>query len=799
MINGLLQDFKLAYRVLTKRPGPPIAAVLTLALGLGVTISLFTFFSAVLVQPLPFRNPGDLMQIWKTTRTPPSDRLIFSGEEFETLATARSLDSIAAYVTSKPMLKQGTTFEQLSSAYVSPGLFATLGVSAELGRTFSDEEAKPDATRSVVISHMLWKRLFDGSLDAVGQPLILDENMYIIVGVMPRDFQFPVSAAPAELWMPLNVFLSQRGPRVSSLYLIGRLKVGLPIDAAQTELSEIEDRLRAGGQQPSGEFGTRLVQLSEAISGDSRPLLTLLLGAACLLLAIAAANVANLGLVQAAARSRDRAVRTALGATRVRLVRERMAESFVVVLTGAALALIAAQLSLDYLKTLAPNVPRIKEASIEWGVLVFALLVSVFLASIIGLAGALTPRSLDTAEILRGGSARRPTRWAPLGGVLLVLEVSTALTLLVGAGLTIASLYRLSRVDLGFNPTGVLSMTVTVNPLEVRQRGKVVNLYRDILERVRALPQVTAAAVTSIRPLSGGGIRDSFDSARAVAGDAESPKWAWHSAISDQYFSTVGTPLIAGREFTSTDHAPNNSLVIINEEMARRYWPNTNPIGEKISLDGGVTSEIVGLAKSARNSLNAAPDPQMYFPFWQDSIGSMTIVVRTSGYPPALVPSIRSAVSSVDPNRAIVNIRPMDAYVDDWLLSYRFRASLFAVFGGLAALLAALGLYSVMSFFVTQRTTEIGVRMALGAQPGSVIALIIGRGMRMAVIGVVLGLFCAFTVSQLLSRFLFGVGSRDPKIFAGATVLVLLVSIVAAYLPARRAALIDPWKALRNE
>ncbi|HXG64937.1 MAG TPA: ABC transporter permease [Blastocatellia bacterium] len=795
---GLIQDFKLAYRALSKRPGPTIAAVLTLAVGLGVTTSVFSFFSAVFVRPLPFSKPGELVQIWKTTHNPPSKHNIVSGEEFEALATAQSLDSIAAYVTAKPVLKQGATPEQLTAAYVSPSLFATLGVAPTIGRPFS-EEAKTGAARTVVISHLLWQRLFDSSPSVLGQPLTLDDKLYTVVGVMPESFQFPVSADTAQLWMPLSVFLAERGPKVSSLYLIGRLKDGVPMVQAQAELSAIEDRLRAGAQQPGGEFGTRLVPLSEAISGDFRPLLSLLLLAACLLLALASANVANLQLAQAAARLRDLAMRTALGATRLRIVRERMAEAFLLVITGVALAIVAAQLSLDSLKGLTPNVPRIKEASIEWRVLVFAILLAVLVALIIGLIGALTPRSLNIAEVLKSGSARLPKRRAPLGSLFLVLEVSIALTLLVGAGLTINSLYRLSRVDLGFNPSSVLTMTVSINPLEVRQRAKLVGLYRGLLERVRNLPGVTSAGVTSIRPLSGGGIRDSFDSARAVIADEGSPKWAWRSAISEQYFSTVGTPVVAGREFTEADHAPTNRLAVINEEMARRYWPNMNPIGEKISLESGLTYEIVGVVGNARNSLDAAPDPQMYFPYWQDTIGSLSIVVRTSGDPLALVPSIQSAVSSVDPNRAIANIRAMEDYVDDWLVSYRFRASLFAIFGGLAVVLAALGLYSVMSFFVTQRTNEIGVRMALGAQPGSVAALVVARGMKMAAIGVILGLFGAFVMGQLLSGFLFGVSSRDPKIFAGATLLTLLVTMVATYLPARRAAMLDPWKALRYE
>ncbi len=797
--EGLLQDFKLAYRALSKRPGPTIAAVLTLAVGLGVAISVFSFFSAVFVRPLPFKKPGGLVQIWKTTRNPPSSHNLVSGEEFEALATTQPLDSIAAYVTAKPVLKQGATPEQLTAAYVSPSLFATLGVAPTLGRSFSEEEAKTGAAHTVVISHLLWKRFFDSRLSVLGQPLSLNDKLYTVVGVMPESFQFPVSADTAHLWMPLSVFLAERGPKVSSLYLIGRLKDDVPIVQAQTELSEIEDRLRAGAQQPSGEFGTRLVPLSEAISGDFRPLLSMLLVAGCLLLAIATANVANLQLAQAAARLRDLAIRTALGATRLRIVRERMTEAFLLVITGAALAIVAAQLGLYYFKELAPNVPRIKEASIESRVLVFAILLSVVVALIIGFVGALTPRSLNTIEVLKSGSARLPKRRAPLGSLFLVLEVSIALTLLVGAGLTIDSLYRLSRVDLGFNPSGVLTMTVSVNPLEVRQRTKLVGLYKDILERVRNLPGVTSAAVTNIRPLSGGGIRDSFDSARAVVADVGSPKWAWRSVISEQYFSTVGTPVLAGREITDADHAPNNRLVVINKEMARRYWPNMNPIGEKISLEGGLTYEIVGLVGNATNSLDAAPEPQMYFPYWQGPIGSLSIIVRTSGNPLALVPSIQSAVSSVDPNRAIANIRPMEDYVEDWLVSYWFRASLFAVFGGLAVVLAALGLYSVMSFFVTQRTNEIGVRMALGAQPVSVAALVVARGMKIAAIGLILGSFGAFAMGQLLSGFLFGVSSRDPKIFAGATLLTLLVTMAAAYLPARRAAMIDPWKALRHE
>ncbi|HLG13383.1 MAG TPA: ABC transporter permease [Blastocatellia bacterium] len=800
ILDGLSQDLRLAYRALFRRPGPTIAAVLTLALGIGVTVSVFTFFSAVLIRPLPFERPRDLVQIWKTTLNPPSNQNIFSLEEFEALTTSHSLAGIAAYVNAKPVIGRGVTSEQVNAAYVSPSLFATLRVPPAVGRAFSEEDGKAGAAPTVVISHSLSKRLFPSEADPLGQSLTLDDKVYTVIGVMPPTFEFPLSADVVQLWMPLGAFFAGRGPRVSSLYVVGRLKPGMPIAEAQTELSQIESRSRGGAPQPGNEFGTRLVALSEAVSGDAKPLLGLLLAATCMLLGIASANVANLQLARGAARLRDQGIRIALGATRLRILRERTAEAFLLAITSAALALIIAQLSLDYLKRLTPNIPRIKDASIEWRVLVFAILVAVFVTFIMALVAAVAPRSLGTTQALKSEGVGLTRRRTPVGSLFLVLEVAFALPLLVGAGLTIDSLYRLSRVELGFTPKGVFAMTVSTSPGEVRQRAKLTSLYGEILERIRALPGVTSAGVSSIRPLTGGGVTESFKSARAVEADASSPNWAWRSAISEQYFSTVGTQMIEGREFTSADHATGNALAVINQEMARRYWPNINPVGERLSVEGGLTYEIVGVAGNARNSLDAQPEPHMYIPYWQGPpSGSLSILVKTPTSAAVLAPSLRSAVASVDPNRAVASMRGMEDYVDDWLVSYRFRASLFAVFGGLAVVLTALGLYSVMSFFVTQRTTEIGVRMALGSQAGSVVLLVMARGMKIASIGVVFGLFAAVAMGRLLSRFLFGVSNSDPKIFVGATLLAILVCVAAAYLPARKAATIDPLKALRYE
>lgn len=615
---------------------------------------------------------------------------------------------------------------------------------------------------------------------------------------MPEGFQFPVGA-DTDLWMPLGVFLAERGSRVYALNAIGRLREGLPIPQAQVELSEAEDGLRAGVQQPQGEFGVRLVPLSDAINGNSRPLFNALLVAACLLLAVASANVANLQLALATARLRELAIKNALGASSFLMVRERMAEALLFVTPGLALATLAAHLSLRYFKELAPAVPRIREASIEWRVLAFAILLSVLVTVIIGLIGTLAPRRLNVADILKGGSPRLSGGKAPLGSLFVVFQVSTALTLLVGSALTIDSLLRLSRVNLGFDPSNVLTMTVSVSPIEIRQRARLAALYRDILEQLRDLPGVTSAALTSIRPLTGGGIRESFDSASAVLTVEGSPKWAWHSAVSEQYFSALGTPVLAGREFTIGDHGSARRVLIVNEEMARRYWPNINPVGEAISLEGGLGYEILGVVGNARNSLDAIPEPQMYFPYWQDVVGPATMVVRSSADPLYLAPSIRSAVSRVDSGRAVASVRRMGDYVEDWLVSYRFRASLFAIFGGLAVVLAAIGLYGVMSFFVTQRTAEIGIRLSLGAQPASVTTLVIGRGMKATVIGLVLGSFGGFAIGRFLSGFLFGVSSSDPAAFAGAAFLILLVNMIAAYLPARRASSTDPAKALRCE
>jgi putative ABC transport system permease protein len=798
--EGLLQDFKLAFRTLSRRPGPTIVAVLTLAVGLGVTISVFSFFNAVLVRPLPFRKPSNLVQIWKTTRNPPLDRSIVSGEEFDALTATHLLDGIAAYVPgARPVLKYQAVPEQLTAAYVSGGLFSTLGVAPALGRTFSEHKAEAGAEQSVVISYSLWKRIFNSAPSVLGQPLTLDDSVYTVVGVMPESFQFPVTADTAEVWMPLSVFLSGSGTRTSALYLLGRLKEGIPIAQAQTDLSAIEDTLRAGAQRSDPEFGVRLIPLSQSITGDIRPLLSLLMVAACLLLAVASANVANLQLALALARLRELAMRTALGGTRLRLARERMVEAFVLVIGGVALAILAARLSLYYLKELAPRLPRITEASIEWRVLIFAALLSALVAFIVALAGSFMPRPLNITDVLKNGSPRVSRRRSPLGSLFVIFQVASALALLVGACLTIASMFRLSRVDPGFNPNNVLTMEVSTKPLEFRQHGKIAGLCGQILEQVRDLPGVNSAAVTGITPLPAGGAQYSFSAGDAPMNDAKSPNSAWRSAVSEQYFATVGTPVLAGREFTNADHASGNNLVIINQEMARRYWPGINPIGEKIVIEGGPTREIIGIVGNSRNSLDAAPDPQMYCPYWQDVIITPIIVVRSSSDPLALVPSIRSVVSRVDPSRAVTSIRPMEAYVEDWLVSYRFRASLFAIFGGLAVVLAAIGLYGVMSFFVAQRTTEIGVRLALGARRWSVTALVVGRAMKPTVAGIICGLFGAFVMGRLLSGFLFGVTGADPGIYAAATLLILLVNITAAYLPARRASLTDPMNALRYE
>lgn len=805
-METLLHDVRYGCRMLYKNRGFTSVALLALGLGIGANTAIFSVVNSVLLRQLPYRDPQHLIVIWENyqQRGGPEREWASPADFRDFRDQAQSFDHVAALLGWGPTLTGQDEPEDLQGAAVSHDTFAMLGVEPSLGRTFRPEEDRPGAERVVILSHQLWQRRFGADPSIIGKSLTLSGESYTVIGVTPRGLSFPI-LNNTEIWRTSGPVLAaqagcDRGCVI--LRLIARLKPEVTLEAARTEMSALTQQIAERFPESNKGVGATLVPLHEQLVGDVRPAMLVLLGAVGLVLLIACANVANLLLARAAAREKEVAIRAALGASRARLIRQHLIESLVLSMIGGSLGLLIAFWMVDPLVSFAPKgTPRLEEIAIDPSVLTFTFGIAVLTGIGFGLAPALLSSKTNFSKALKEGGrdTAATTRGAHLRSALVISEVALTLMLLVGAGLLIKSFLNLQRVDPGFNPKNVLRVDVALPRARYPERNQSAAFFKQLLDRVAALPGVQSAGAVSSLPLSGGGTDSDFAIEGRPPVEPDHPQVAWYNSVTPDYFRTMGIRLLKGHEFTESDNADASSAVMISESMARRFFPDEDPLGKRL-LFGKDTRQIVGIISDVKFfGLNLDARPSMYFPHAQIPARGMSLVVRTEGNPLTLAAAIRAQVLSLDRDLAVSNVMTMDELVRASLAEPRFTLLLLGAFAAVAVLLSAIGVYGVVSYSVTQRSHEIGVRMALGAQMNDVLRLIIGQGMTLVVGGVGLGLIAAFALSRIMESLLFGVSATDFTTFSSTSLLLIGVALGACFVPARKAAKVDPIESLRCE
>ncbi|HEX8336198.1 MAG TPA: ABC transporter permease [Pyrinomonadaceae bacterium] len=819
-MRTLWQDVKYGARALWKSPGFTAVAVLAVALGVGANTAIFSVVNTVLLRTLPYGNAERLVALY-TGRGPdaPGGPLSYP-DLLDYRAQAQSFEYVAGYqgVGTVMSLGQGDEPERVRGTEVMADLFPALGVRAALGRVFTREEDVEGAPDVLVISDGLWRRRFGSDPNVVGREvrLGLAGRAATVIGVMPPGFKFPPDEAEALDYYAPFVAQNAKSSKDSmnnrgSVFIptVAKLRDGVPFEQAAAEVEAVAGRIAAEYPDTSANRRARVVRLHEDLVGQVRPALLMLLGAVGLVLLIACANVANLLLARAASRGREIAVRTALGATRARVARQLLTESLLLSLAGGAAGLLLSVWGVEAIIKLSPStVPRLAETSIDARVFLFALGVSLLTGIVFGLAPALSASKTDLAESLkeggRGGTAG--ARRNRLRSALVVSEVALSLVLLVSAGLLIKSFRQLVTTDPGYSPERVLAVTVALNTKRFADDDSRAGYFREAVARIRQLPGVESAGLTRLLPLGRNDIFNSFQIAGRPPFAPGERRSARSYTISPDYFRVLGIPLRRGRAFAESDGKNSKPVIVVNEAFARLYFPGQEPLGQHVVIDGPDDKplpprEVVGVVGDIHfQRFDDEKQPEYYVPFEQSPSASTQVVVRARGGDAAALTSpVRAALKGVDPNLLIWRTQTMDELVGQSVAPQRFNVALLGFFAALAMLLAAVGIYGVMSYTVTQRRHELGIRMALGAQRRDVLRLVVRQGMMLALAGLGLGLAGAFALTRLMSSLLYGVSATDPLVFAAVSLLLAAVSLAACYVPARRATKVDPMVALRYE
>ncbi|MFY9554983.1 MAG: ABC transporter permease [Blastocatellia bacterium] len=809
-METLIQDLRYGARMLARKPGFTVAALIALALGIGANTAIFSVVNAILLRPLPYNAPDRIVAFWEDNVANDIKRESTSGPNFtDWKAQAESFEAMAAFYRSTSILSGDGEPERLLGCTVTDGFFSVLKVEPALGRIFLPDEFGPGKNRVVILSDGMWRRRFGGDHNILGKSLTLSGDPYTVVGVMPAHFRNPrpEDRKPTELWMPVSRDIAKMGRRSDFLSIIARLKPDVSIEQARAEMNTIVGRLEQQYTEQNIGWSVVIVPLHERFVGDVKLAIYVLLGAVCFLLLIACANVANLLLARAASREREIAIRTALGAGRRRLVQQLLTESVALAMAGGVLGLLLALWGVGLLTSLGPeSIPRINDVSLDKRVLAFTLIVSLLSGTVFGLAPAMHASKTNLNDALKEGgrSGAESAGGRRARSVLAVAEIALSFVLLIGAGLMIKSFLKLQQVSPGFNPNRVLTMDLLLPSSKYPDGTPVVAaFYKQLLEQVSSLPAVESAGTIDALPLARGPSVLSFVVEGRPLPPPDKVVDAETLIASPGYFRVLGIPLIKGRLFAEQDGEKTQGVTVINSTMARRYWPDEEPLGKRVTLGDpqqGPWLTIVGIAGDVHQSaMEAEPYPQMYLAFAQAQRRSMSLVVRTSVDPLTLVPAVRSQIWAIDKDQPLYNVRTMDQILSESVARPRFNTLLIAIFAAIAIVLAAVGIYSVMSYSVTQRTHEIGVRLALGAQAGEVLALVIRQGMTVALLGVGLGVAAAYALTRLMSSLLFNVTATDPFIFAAISVILAGVALGACSIPARRAMKVDPMVALRYE
>jgi putative ABC transport system permease protein len=808
-VENLLQDLRYAGRLLFKSPSFTAIAILTLALGIGANTAIFSVVDAVLLRPLAFRDPSRLILVAEKSNFPVISTSYQNYADWR--AQSSSFESLEATRGTTITLTGTGDPERLNARMITAPLLPLLGVHPRIGRNFRADEDHAGSSPVVLLSYGLWQRHFGGAYDVLGKSINLDSRPYTIVGVLPSGFEL---LQPAEVFLPFTpwaVTLPDDRNWHPGIIVVGRLKPGITREQARTEMMGITKRLEQ--QYPDYNTGTSadVVLLQEQMVQNVRPALLLLLGAVSFVLLIACANVANLLLSRAAGRGREVAIRTSMGATRGRVIRQLLTESVLLSLAGGLLGLLFAWASLGpLLKISAGTVPEVFSIGLDRSVLVFTILVSVITGIVFGIAPALSTTKLDLRETLNEGS--RGSTVGPgqhrLRGSLISIEIALAMLLLVGSGLLLRSFSRMQDVSLGFQADHLFVADLPLSDSAYAKPEQRYGFYDRLVERARTLPGVRAAAAASFLPVSGSGGLIHFNITRHPPKTPHDYVAAGYRAVTSNYFETLGVPLLQGRFIDFRDNEKNPSVVVINATMAYVYFPNENPLGKRMQIgatpDNTIpTMEIVGVVGDVTQGLGLDPKAEMYIPYRQLDqllpIFQMSIVLRTAGDPHQQAAALRSALAEIDPNQPLVKVRTMEDNMAATVAQPRFRSWLIGIFAALALLLAAVGIYGVLSYSVTQRTSEIGIRVTLGAQPVDVFRIIVGESLRFALIGVAVGVAAGLILARLLGSFLYGISASDPLTFLGVALILIVVSAAASFFPARRATRVDPIVALRYE
>jgi putative ABC transport system permease protein len=812
--DEMFQDLRFGLRMLLKNPGFTFVAALTLALGIGANTAIFSVVNAVLLRSLPYRDPDRLVMVNYYRAVMLNDYAV-AAEFLEWRDQAKSFERIAAYRFDTADLTGSGEPERLNAGFASADLFATLGVAPALGRSFTQAEDSLGVAQAVILSDALWRRRFGGDPQVIGRTLTLGGQSRTVVGIMPPGFRF---LDDAELWLPLALNINQQLNRQGSMVrvkVIARLKPGMTLEAARADLSVILDRQRQAFPHVYRRYGdvqVRVIGLRESLVGDVRLALLALLGAVLFVLLIACANVANLLLARSSARRKEMAIRAAVGAGRFRLVRQSLTESLLLSLVGGLAGLLLAKWGVKLLVAFSPDwIARIEESRVDGRVLGFTCVVALATSLLAGLLPAMQSSRVNVNETLKAQSAR-----SSRGGrrrvmpALMITELALSLVLLVGAGLMIKSFLRLLAVPKGFNPDGVLTLTLTPSAAKYPPRSPRRDAYyREVLARVQALPGVQSAGLASSTPLEGGFIlaplqiegRPLFEQGQGPVIDV--------NLISPGYFQTMGIEMRAGRSFAAQDTAEAPKVAIINETIAWRFFPNETPIGHQL-LIGQIPRTIVGVAPDTRHlRLDQEVRLEAYLPYTQDPDWDRNFVltarVASGQNNPASLASLASAIrnqaQAIEPNEPVNKVVALEERLSNSraVTGRRFQMLLFGVLAGIALVIATVGIYGVISYGASQRTQEIGIRMALGAQASDVLRMVIWRGMSLTLIGVALGVAAALALTRVMKNLLFDVSATDPMTFALIALLLVGVAFIASYIPARRATKVDPLIALRSE
>ncbi|MBA2433649.1 MAG: ABC transporter permease [Chthoniobacterales bacterium] len=813
----MLQEIRLALRLLVKNPLFSLVGILTLALGIGATTGVFTLVNALLIRPLPYEDPARLVLLFEHFKDQHLDTIPVSPPEFlEYKTSVRSFDKLAAFNNTTYNLVEGDVPERISGAVVSADLFPLLGVQPLRGRTFRPEENAVGRDDVVVISERLWRRKFDRDPRILGSKLLADGRTYTVVGIMPASFEFPLPlfnitggnfSERVDIWQPLGFTDDEMKRRGSRSYgVIGRLAPGVSVMQAQAEIETVVRGMRArfkDNYPPNDSFGANLYPLKEQVVGGMKPLLLILSGAVALVLLIACANLATMLLARATAREREMAIRVAVGASRGRLLRQALTESVVLAILGAGAGVLLAIWGVDFVRSIgAQTIPRLSEVSIDPTVLLVTLALALGTGLVFGLVPGLASGKPDLTESLKEGgrgstSGQRHNR---LRNGLVIAEVALALVLLTGAGLLLKSFVRLQNVPPGFNPKNILTAEISLPALRYPDKISRVNFFSELERRVTGLPGVSHAGFTIILPMSGTNSDSSFEIEGRPSDDAHPMPDEEFRLVSSDYFRTLEMPLLQGRFFTAADKLDAPSAVIINQALATRYWPNEIPLGKRLRLptrEGPVWATIVGIVGDLRHrGLDQPVKPELYVPLAQAPYPAVILVVRSAQDPASLTSAIRGAVQAIDPTLPLAHVRTLEQVIADSVAPRRLSVVLLSVFAGIALVLASVGIYGVMSFLVVQRTHEIGVRMALGAQRADVLRLVIAHAGALIGAGTLLGLVVAFFTTSLLRSVLYEVSTLDLPIFLFVTLILAAVALLASYIPARRATRADPMVAL---